>query len=247
MWREICDQTALRIETLTEQVRPALDALESDEADPERVQRLYDVDHGISRMRRTARDLRILAGRCPDEIGRSPTSLLDVVRVATSMIEHYGRVQAEGIADRVVLGHAADDLAALLAALLDNATRYSPVPACVGTHVFGDGSLLVRIEDGGPGMDPASLEKLNRTLAGPVRPVGAATVRRTGFAVVHRLARKHGMELALVNRGAARAVRGRCNTGDQSGTVAMVTVPPELLTVLDRPTGGAPPHVREGC
>ncbi|QFG22861.1 ATP-binding protein [Actinomadura sp. WMMB 499] len=231
-WQELSDQLASRVLLLAEQIRPALDELERHEDVPKRVRLLYDIDHGVARMRRLARDIQVLAGKSLNELGVPAVSLLDVVRVAASGIEYYDRLCVGPIAERALLGHAADDVASLLAVLLDNATRCSQAPAVISTRSFGDGSLLVRIEDHGPGLDPAWVDALNRTFVRPVPPMSAVSGRRTGFAVAHRLARKHGLGLALVCRRAAEATPGR--QGPQ-GTVAMVTVPPHLLCDLPEP------------
>ncbi|MFD0900070.1 sensor histidine kinase [Actinomadura sediminis] len=233
-WQELCDQLASRVLLLAEQVRPALDELERDEDVPERVRLLYDIDHGVARMRRLARDIRVLAGRSTDEAGTHTSSLLDVVRVAASGIEHYDRLHIGPVADRALVDHAADDVASLLAVLLDNATRCSQAPAMISTRSFGDGSLLVRIEDDGPGVDPAWAEALNRVFVGPVPPLSPANCRRSGFAVAHRLARKHGLGLALVCRRAAEATPER---EGRRGTVAMVTIPPHLVCEIPEPVG----------
>ncbi|MEV5830464.1 hypothetical protein AB0L25_33350 [Spirillospora sp. NPDC052242] len=220
---------------LAERVRPALDELERNEDVPERVRLLYDIDHGIARMRRLARDVQVLAGQSTDELRVHPASLLDVVRVAASGIEHYDRLHIGPVADRALVDRAADDVASLLAVLLDNATRCSQAPATISTRSFGDGSLLVRIEDDGPGVGPAWAEALNRVFVGPVPPLNPANARRPGFAVAHRLARKHGLGLALVCRRAAEATpehEGR------RGTVAMVTIPPHLVCDIPRPACG---------
>ncbi|OLT31852.1 hypothetical protein BJF79_08640 [Actinomadura sp. CNU-125] len=187
---------------------------------------LYEIDHGIACMRRLARDIQVLTGQNTVESGVPAVPLLDVVRVAASGIEHYGRLHMGPIADRALFGHVADDVASVLAALLDNATRQSSAPALIDTRSSGDGSLLLRIKDSGPGMDPVWVEKLNRTFAGSVPPMSALNGRRTGFAVAHRLACQHGLGVALVCRRAAEAAPGR--TG-RAGTVAMVTIPPHLL------------------
>ena len=125
-WPDICDQFGLHLLVLAEQLRASLDELESDEGDPERLRRLYQVDHAVTRMRRASRDLRTLAGRSEEELAGFTTSLLDVIRMAASAIERYTQVTVGRVTDLAVLGYAADDVGSLMSALLDNATRYSP-------------------------------------------------------------------------------------------------------------------------
>ncbi|GGU89909.1 hypothetical protein GCM10010182_00420 [Actinomadura cremea] len=231
VWRGLSGQLALRLGVLAEQVRPPLDELEADEEDPERTRLLYEVDHGIARMRRIARDMLVLTDVHVDALGTGATSLLDVVRVAAGGIEYYQRVRIGHVVDVAVPGYAADDLAAVLAALLDNATRYSPGPALIGCRLFADGSMMIQVDDDGHGVDPAWSERLNRALSGPVPPVGANTSLQTGLAVVHRLARKHGLRVALAHRGSPGATGGR-------GTSAFVIIHRELL---DSAGPAAPP------
>ncbi len=217
-WPDICDQFGLHLLVLAEQLRTSLDELESDEGDPERLRRLYQVDHAVTRMRRASRDLRTLAGRSEEELAGFTTSLLDVIRMAASAIERYTQVTIGRVSDLAVLGYAADDVGALMAALLDNATRYSPGMVSVSGHLLGDGSMMFRIEDTGIGLSADQVAALNTTLAGPVPDVDERTGRHTGFPVVHRIARKHSIGVRLAAR-----------PQPSSGTVAMVTLPPHLL------------------
>ena len=217
-WLDICDQFGLHLLVLAEQLRTSLDELEADEADPERLRRLYQVDHAVTRMRRASRDLRTLAGRSEEELAGFTTSLLDIIRMAASAIERYTQVSVGRVTDLAVLGYAADDVGALMAALLDNATRYSPGTVTVSGHLIDDGGVMFRIEDTGIGIGPDQVDTLNATLAGPVPDVDERTGRHTGFPVVHRIARKHSIVVRLATR-----------PQPSSGTVAMVTLPPHLL------------------
>jgi Histidine kinase-, DNA gyrase B-, and HSP90-like ATPase len=217
-WPDICDQFGLQLLVLSEQLRTSLDELEADEADPERLKRLFQVDHAVTRMRRASRDLRVLAGRGDEETAGFTTSLLDVIRMAASGIERYTQVTLGRVTDLAVLGYAADDVGSLMAALLDNATRYSPGTVSVSCHLLDDGGVMFRIEDTGIGLGADQVAALNAILAGPVPEVDEQTGRHSGFPVVHRLARKHSVGVRL----ATRPLPG-------SGTVAMVSLPPHLL------------------
>jgi hypothetical protein len=217
-WPDICDQFGLHLLVLAEQLRASLDELEADEDDPERLKRLYQVDHAVTRMRRASRDLRTLAGRSEEELAGFTTSLLDVIRMAASAIERYTQVTIGKVADLAVLGYAADDVGSVMAVLLDNATRYSPGTVSVSCHLLEDGGAMFRIEDTGIGIGAEQVIALNAAFAGPVPDVDERTGRHTGFPVVHRIARKHSIGVRL----AARPL-------PSSGTVAMVTVPPYLI------------------
>jgi len=232
-WGNVCDHFAIQVMLLAEQLRPALDQLEEDEHDPERLDRLYTVDHAITRIRRAARDLRVLSDRGDDETTGPTTSLVDTIRVALSSIERYTQVSIGSIAELAVVGYVSDDVASLLAALLDNATRYSPSTVTVSGHLVSDGGVMFRIEDSGIGLTAPHVAALNRVLDSDVPPIDDHTARHTGFAIVHRLARKHGIRVQLASRAAPAGASG--------GTTAMVTIPASLLTEIpDAPLSMAP-------
>jgi hypothetical protein len=220
-WPGICDQFGLQLLVLAEQLRTSLDELEADEGDPERLRRLYQVDHAVTRMRRACRDLRTLAGRSEEELAGFTTSLLDVIRMGASAIERYTQVKIGRVTDLAVLGYAADDVGSLMAVLLDNATRYSPGAVSVSGHLIEDGGVMFRIEDTGIGIGPEQVAALNAVFAGPVPDVDDQTGRHTGFPVAHRIARKHSIGVRLATRPLP-----------SSGTVATVTLPPHLLCEL---------------
>ncbi|QFG21540.1 sensor histidine kinase KdpD [Actinomadura sp. WMMB 499] len=229
MWAELCERFCLQFLVLAEKMRPAMDMLERQEEDPDRLEALYEIDHGVTRMRRVARDLRVLADRGDEDVSGVDTSLLDVVRMAASSIEGYRQVSILRMVDLAVPAHAVEDAASLVAALLDNATRFSPAQVTVSAHLLDDGGVMLRVEDSGIGMSAGQLEELNATLAGPVPAMTRGTARQTGFPVVHRLARRHGVTVRFATRS--------------GGTIAMVTVPPSLLCEIPAPeprTGGAP-------
>ena len=83
---------------------------------------------------------------------------------------------------------------------LDNATSYSPTAVTVSAYLLENGSVLFRIEDSGIGIPPAQLALLNAALAGPVPDVNDRTGKHTGFSVMHRLARKHGIGVRFASR-----------------------------------------------
>jgi hypothetical protein len=235
-WPDICDQYGLHLLVLAEQLRVSLDELEADEADPERLRRLYQVDHAVTRMRRASRDLRTLAGRSEEELAGFTTSLLDVIRMAASAIERYKQITVGRVTELAVLGYAADDVGSLMAALLDNATRYSPGTVSVSGHLLEDGRVMFRIEDTGIGLAAEQVTALNAVLAGPAPDVDERTGRHTGFPVAHRIARKHSIGIRLATR-----------PGPSSGTIAMVTLPPQLLCEVPEEQAVRPPEPAAGA
>jgi hypothetical protein len=238
-WVGVCEQFALRMLVLVEQLRPALDRLEGDEDDPDRLQWLYHVDHGVSRMRQAARDLRVLAGREAEDAAGHNSSLLDMIRTAASAIEHYDRVSVGPVAELAVMAYAVDDIASLLAVLADNGTRYSPSVVRISAHLLADGGVMVRVEDSGIGIEPERLAVMNAVLSGPVPEVGVYTGKHTGFPVAHRLARRHGVEIRLACRPTLRGM-----AGGATGTVAMVNIPASLVCEIPEaaPADPTPPR-----
>ena len=222
-WSGICETFSQQVLLLAEQLRPAMDRLETEEEDPDRLQLLYQVDHAVTRMRRAARELQVLAGTDEEELDGHTTSLVDVIRMAESSIERYTQVAIGKVVQLAVVAYAAEDVAAVLVALLDNATRYSPSTVTVSGHLLDNGGVMMRIEDNGIGIEPERVREINERLAGPVPPLDAGTGRHTGFAVVHRLARKHGISVSLACRPVGNV------SGAAGGTVAMVVIPPALL------------------
>ena len=201
-WPEICDQFGSHLLVLAEQLRASLNVLEAGEDDPERLKRLYQVDHAVTRMRLASRQLRTLAGRNEERRAGFTTSLVDVIRMASSAIEWYPQVAIGPVAELAVLGYAADDVATLMSALLDNATRYSPGMVTVSCHLLEEGGVMFRIEDTGLGIARDQVPRLNAAFAGPVPDVNESTARHTGFPVVHRIARKHSIGVRFASRRA---------------------------------------------
>jgi predicted regulator of Ras-like GTPase activity (Roadblock/LC7/MglB family) len=232
-WPNICDQFGLHLLVLAEQLRLSLDELEAAEADPDRLEQLYRIDHGVTRMRRASRDLRLLSGRGEEQLDGPVTSLLDVIRMAASAIERYSQVQVGRVTELAVIGYAADDVGSLMAALLENATQYSPESVTVSAYLLSDGGVMFRVEDRGIGMAAEQVAELNELLAGPVPDVDERTGRHTGFPVVHRIARRHMITVRL-------AVR----PGPHSGVLAMVTVPPHLLCEIPEDDAVSAPAAR---
>ena len=236
-WPEVMEQFGLHLLVLAEHLRISLDELEADEADPERLQKLYLVGHAFTRMRRASRDLRTFAGREQEELSGIDTSLLDMIRMALSAIERYTQVTIDKVADFGMLGYASDDVAPLLAALLDNSTSYSQGMTSVSAHLTEDGSMLVRIEDSGIGMAPDGVAALNAMLAGDVPELDDRTGQHAGFPVVHRIARKYSVGV----RFAARPAPGRAHHRTRGAAPELMSgIPDEDPDRLQAPAPAAP-------
>lgn len=227
-WPAVSEHFAMRVLSLAELMRGHLDRLETDEEDPDVLERLYRVDHAATRVQRLAENLQILTGRRSADLDGQVTTLVDVIRAGMSAIEHYHRVHIGTVVNLAVVDWAADDVGRVMAELLDNATRYSPPTSSVSVsaHLTEQGSVLVRIEDLGIGLEPARLDSINRKLEADFSGLDPVAPTQLGLAVVQRLARAHGMGVRLARRTPA-------------GTTAMVLLPVPLLCEV--PTENTPP------
>ncbi|ROO88601.1 histidine kinase/DNA gyrase B/HSP90-like ATPase [Actinocorallia herbida] len=240
---DVAGALALRLLGIVEEQREALDALQQDEDDPKVLEQLYRIDHGNARVRRLVRGLQVLSGSS-DGYGGPAATLQDVIAVATGMVGQYQRVRAEETGEPAGLlaaPHFADDLALLLAELLDNGTRYGGA-VTTGVYRLEDGSVAVYVRDTGTGCPPDWMARVNAWLAGTVQPVIAENGRHSGLTIVHHLARRHGLQ---VNVSVAPPAQ------DAPGTVVTVFVPAGLLRPVPaagraRPAApAAPRHAAE--
>jgi len=190
--------------------------LESNERDADTLEDLFRLDHLATRMRRNAESLLVLAGAEPARTWSKPVPVTDVIRSALSEIEAYDRVDLTSVEEATVRGHAAADLAHLLAELLENATSFSPPTTRV--TVVGkkrNEGYLVSIVDQGIGMNPSDLIEANRRIAEVAR-FEEAPSKVLGLFVVGRLGARHSITVQLSESPA-------------EGVTAKVLVPLELL------------------
>ena len=104
----------------------------------------------------------------------------------------------------------------LLANLLDNALRHGRPPVSIAAR-RGDDSIIIDVEDRGPGMPPHEVERLKRpfTRGEPAR--SGASGAGLGLAIVDRIARLHGGSFDLRPR-------------EGGGTLARVRLPAPQAT-----------------
>ncbi|OEV06091.1 ATPase [Streptomyces oceani] len=192
--------------------------LENNEADPDQLENLFRMDHLATRMRRNGENLLVLAG---EEVGRrwsEPVPLVDILRAASSEVEHYERISLTGVPETEIHGAAVNDLVHLLAELLENATSFSSPQSnvTVAATRLPDGRIMIEIHDKGIGLTAEDFADLNHKLANP--PTVDATIsRRMGLFVVGRLANRHGIRVQLRP------------SGEQAGTTSLVMLP-EVIT-----------------
>src|SRR5690625_3500918 len=181
--------------------------LERTEEDPTQLEDLFRLDHLATRMRRNAESLLVLAGIDSGRRLRHPMAVSDVVRTASSEIEHYDRIDLVLTADPDVLGHAALTVAHLLAEFMENATVFSDPSSRVEvmTAMREDG-VSIAITDEGLGMDAAAVaevnEKVHSSSASDV--IGA---QRLGMFVVGRLAARHDIRVDIASAGEGQGTR----------------------------------------
>jgi anti-sigma regulatory factor (Ser/Thr protein kinase) len=216
-----------REQRLVDALLAQVDRVEYDETDPDRLRQLYQLDNLATRMGRINQSLLVLGGSGTSRVRREPVPVVTVIQAALSQIEQYARVRIGTVEHRLlVAGDAIDEMAHLLAELLDNATVYSPprTDVWVTSQQLPD-RLMLQILDEGVGMSSQRREQINAQLAAPAA-VELAGVRAMGLMVVGRLAARHGMRVELL-------------LGQQGGTVAEVMVPSALLSWGD-PAAPAP-------
>ena len=217
---------ARRGHSLTGRLTSELDEAERNEQDPDRLQRLFRLDHLVSLIGRTNDSLLVLGGASAAKVRVAQAKFADVLTAAQSRIEYYTRVELAAEDGAWVKAEAVDDVVQLLAELMDNATRYSESSAEVSARVL-TGRVVVQIRDHGIGIDPERTAQLNDRLRRRV-PVDLEAMRAMGLTVVGHLAARHGIEVEL-----------RPSIG--GGTVAEVAVPGSILSFTEPESAPARP------
>jgi signal transduction histidine kinase len=169
--------------------------------------------------------------RRPGQPEGEAVPMAEVAAAAVRDNPDASRVDLAVPGDLLVPWKAADDLADLLAELVDNAVAFSApeTRVRVGGRKLGPAYVL-EVTDCGLGMTDGELAAVNRRLAGdPV--AGDDPSQRLGAFVVGRLARRHDLDVRL-----ARSPRG--------GVTATVLLP-ERLVVASLPLRRRAPDVPE--
>lgn len=229
---ELAEITASIVPRLQGLVTRGIDAIsraEGDVEDPDLLGQLFGVDHLLTQMRREVESLLVLGGNLPSR-NSPPVLIVTALRRAVGEIPDFARVRLapDPVADAVP-GYVSPNLVHLLAALMENATRFSTAPVEVHTHRTEDG-VAIEILDRGTGMSPSKRDALNRLLADPESADPRARLRegRIGLLVAALLARRHSISVML-----------RPNV--LGGTQAIVVLPWELITAVQEPRAAAAP------
>ena len=228
---------ARRSQDLVDQQLELLDQVGRDQGDPKLPGRLLQVDRLAVRARRNAHNLIVLAGGEPARHWDGPAPLGEVAALAVSDNPDAARVDLDIAGDLLVPGPAAEDLANLLAELVDNATAFSApeTRVRVGGQEVGSGYVL-EVEDRGLGMTDGELETVNRRLAGDPA-AGDDLEQPLGAWVAGRLARRHDVRVQL-------------RRSPYGGVTALVFLPELLVSAAETAppagSGDPPPDVGDG-
>jgi signal transduction histidine kinase len=212
---------ALRSESLLHQQLSLLDILEQRADGPEELERLFQIDHLATRMRRNAEGLLVLAGDQPGRTWTDPVPMVDVLRGSVAEVVGYARIRVACFGRAALHGHAVADVIHLIAELAENATAYSPPQSSV--RVSGSttaNGFAVEVEDRGLGIPADMTARLNASLADPP-PFNLAESAQLGLVIAARLAQRHGISITL--RDSA-----------YGGTTAIVFIPRTLM-IFDEP------------
>ncbi|WP_246108059.1 sensor histidine kinase [Saccharothrix saharensis] len=226
-----------RSQALVERQITVIDRLEQDEQDPDQLASLFELDHLATQMRRNSENLLVLSGTTVNRRVTRPVPISEVLGAAVSEVEKYARIQIAPAPELKVQGRVVNDLAHLIAELLDNATAFSKPTTKVTVRAIETrrGEVSIRIHDRGVGMQEQDVVEANTKLADPPE-VDVSVAREMGLYVVGQLAKRHNIRVTLSN-----------NDDIEGGVTAQVVLPVDLLhrgpePVAPRPVPAALPQ-----
>ncbi len=191
-------------------------SLEREEADPQVLAQLFELDHLATRMRRNAASLLVLVGSASHQRWSEPVPVADVIRAAVCEVEEYRRVGLRRVDLALICGASVGAVAHLLSELIENSLSFSPPDTEVEVQgrQLPDG-YLVAVTDQGVGMRADDLAAANSRLRGEGDFIAAPT-RYLGHYVVGEIARQLSITVELVPSPVV-------------GVTARVTLPADLL------------------
>ncbi len=207
-----------RSQSLMERQIRLIENLKQGERDTEHQVNLARIDQIAARMHRNSQNLLVLAGHQPSGQWNQPMALASVIRVAVSQVEEDERISLNAQPDIAVCGPAVNDVAHLLAELVENAAAFSAadMPVDISGRLMPHGGALIGITDRGVGMGTKEMAYANWQLENPP----AADVNASkwmGLFVVGTLAARHG-------------IRVRLEPAEFGGLTALVWLPDEVIT-----------------
>jgi signal transduction histidine kinase len=208
-----------RSQALVERQIGVIDRLEQDEQDPDQLASLFELDHLATQMRRNSENLLVLSGTTVNRRVTRPVPVSEVLGAAVSEVEKYARIQIAPGPEIKVQGRVVNDLAHLIAELLDNATAFSKPTTKVTVRATETrrGEIAIRIHDRGVGMQEDDIDEANHKLNEPPE-VDVSVAREMGLYVVGQLAKRHDIRVTLSN-----------NDDIEGGVTAQVVLPVSLL------------------
>jgi signal transduction histidine kinase len=223
--------------------------------DPATRERLSQLEHVTTRLRRSADSLMVISGTIDQQFQTMPARLADVIDAALLEIEGFGAVEVvQPVPDLAVPAELGRDLRLLLAELLENATNFTPpgssvrVGATYDQRTMGESyapDCVIAVVDNGLGMSPSRIEEENRRLVERER-LDVAPTRMLGLFVVGRLARRYGLTVRLdpsPGRGVTAMVRipaRLVGPGSMPAPTALGIVPQRAVAALESASRSGP-------
>jgi hypothetical protein len=211
------------VQSLASEQQLAISDMQERHDDPDVLEDLLRIDHMNSQLGRRAQATAVLCGSWPGQ-QRSDSSLIDVVRGATSRIRDYLRVEVHSQVNMGVVSRVVEPVVLAVAELLDNAARHSPPNTKVQVNFQAThNGLAIVIDDAGVAMEPKETEWATLLLSGhqsiDINRLGDPP--QIGFAVVGVLAARYGFSVSVDTKSPYGGVR------------AVVFLPSALLTRID--------------
>lgn len=196
-----------------------LNSLEVDETNIALLAKLGDLDHLASTMRRNAQSMVVLGGDYNERVWSGPVATGKIARASIANVEGYDRVDLTKVEDGFIRGTAAADLQHILAELVENGLKNSDSRSRVVIEGFWSTEKFVFVvSDSGRGMSSAELS-LNTSRLREMPRLDQEAAKMLGLSVVGRLSRRHKIDVSI--------------TPKDIGLNALVTIPPELVSVTE--------------
>ena len=209
--REFVANASHQLRTPLTGLRLRLEAAALKSRDPAVERELTAAEHETERLARLLSELLTLAGG-GERPAAQPLDVADLIDAASRRWEgpaeqsdHELRVEP---GPPSVVAASAEDLAAILDNLTENALTYSPPGTTVTLTWESDGKAVrLAVLDEGPGLDADEAERVFQRFYRGSASRGGAAGTGLGLAVVESLAARWGGEVTLTNRpgGGARA------------------------------------------
>ena len=202
-----------RNQKMLSRVLTEMDELKRDEVGGGRLARLSSVDKMVTRMRRNAESLLVLAGTRTPRDWEEPADISDVIRAAMSEVEGIERVDVQVEDPLLIDGDAVADVVHILAELIENALSFSPSTTRVRVGLrLNSTESVVFVADEGLGLQgDALLAANNRILAAGQKQETPS--EKLGLHAVGRLAARHGLTAGLVEETIGGGIVARVELG----------------------------------